>query len=100
MKLDEKTVERVFILTLVVLGIFYMYLASQTPLLGEDESSFLELGKDFSQLTYPIRENLRPMYLAPFVPLVFSIPFMIFGVSLSLAKMIIVVFGILTVFLV
>lgn len=97
----EDLIEKIFILFLIILGIFYMYLASQTKMLGEDEAFYYELGKDFSQFKYPTFDNLgKPIALSPFVPLIYSVPFMIFGPSLGLAKMIISIFGILTLLLV
>jgi len=101
MKIDEKLIEKAFILFLIALGIFYIYLASQTKMLGEDEAFFYDMGKKFSQSNYPPFDNLgRPISLSPFVPLTFTIPFMIFGSSIELAKIIISLFGILTVLLV
>jgi 4-amino-4-deoxy-L-arabinose transferase-like glycosyltransferase len=99
--MKEKTIEKLFILFLIILGIYYMYLASQTQMLGEDEASYYELGKDFSQFKYPVFDNLgKPVHISPLISLVYSIPFMIFGPSLGLAKMIISIFGILTVLIV
>ena len=99
--MNEKIIEKIFIIFLLVLGIYYMYLASQTKLLGEDEAFFLDMGKDFSQGNYPAFDNVgRPASNQPLIPLVFAIPFMLFGPSLALAKMIIAIFGILTLLMV
>ncbi len=90
-------IEEIFIVFIIILGIYYMYLASQTQMLGEDEISYYSLGQQFSQMKYPAFDELnRTLPLSPFVPLFFAISFMIFGPSLALAKIIIAIFGILT----
>jgi len=99
--MKEKTIEKIFILFLIVLGIYYIFLASQTQMLGEDEPFYYLLGKDFSEFKYPAFDNLgKPVSLSPFIPLVYSVPFMIFDPSLELAKVIISIFGILTLLIV
>jgi hypothetical protein len=78
-----------------------MYLASQTQMLGEDEVSYYVLGKDFSSLRYPAFDDLgRNLPLSPFTSLLYAVPFMVFGSSLALAKMIIAFFGALTLIMV
>jgi 4-amino-4-deoxy-L-arabinose transferase-like glycosyltransferase len=99
--LSPKMIEKVFILSLIVLGILLIHFASQTQMLGEDEPFYYELGKDFSQINFPAFDALgKPMVLWQFVPLSFAIPFIMFGASLNLAKIIITVFGILTLLIV
>ncbi|MBN2203317.1 MAG: glycosyltransferase family 39 protein [Candidatus Aenigmarchaeota archaeon] len=98
MKLDEKMMEKLFLVSLLVLGIVFVYLASQTQMLGEDEAFFYDLGITFSQSEYPAYDsgNRATGTMQPLIPLILSVPFMIFGPSLALAKMIIASFGILT----
>lgn len=90
-------IEKIFIVFIIILGIYYMYLASQTQMLGEDEVSYYWLGQQFSQVKYPAFDDLgRVLPLSPFVSLFYALPFMMFGSSLALAKVIIAFFGVLT----
>lgn len=90
-------IEKIFILFLIILGIYYIYLATQTAFLGEDEATYFSLGKQFSNLGYPIRDNINQPITAPlFVPSVYALFFTLFGASLSMAKIVSVIFGILT----
>jgi len=90
-------IELIFISFLIILGIYYVYLATQTAFLGEDEATYLSLGKQFSNLEYPIRNNINQPITAPlFVPLVYASFFMIFEASLAITKIVSVIFGILT----
>ncbi len=94
---SEKIIEVGFLSTLLFIGIFYAYLASKTAFLGEDEATYLSLGKQLSSLQYPLRDNLNNPITAPlFVPVLYASLFIVLGTSLSLAKMIVVGFGILT----
>ncbi len=104
MKLNEKNIELVFVLILLVLGFYYAFLASNTQMLGEDEATYFLYGKEFSQNNFKLFEK-RGIYSLPinlpiFIPLVYALPFMIFGASLSLAKIITTIFGVLTVIVV
>ncbi|MFH0928961.1 MAG: glycosyltransferase family 39 protein [Candidatus Aenigmatarchaeota archaeon] len=93
--------EQIPLILIIALGIFFIYLASQTQMLGEDEAFYYSLGKDFSEMKYPAFYGPNsPMVLMPFLPLVYAIPFAIFGASLGLAKMIVAIFGILTMIIV
>lgn len=97
----ELKIEHFFVLILVVLGLYYMYLASTTQMLGEDETVYTFFGKKFSESIFPIfGATGRPVIPPKFIPLVYSFFFLIFGYSLSLAKVIVAFFGLLTVLMV
>ncbi|MFH1228887.1 MAG: glycosyltransferase family 39 protein [Candidatus Aenigmatarchaeota archaeon] len=99
--MKEKLLEKIFILALLVLGIAFVYFASQTKMLGEDEPGYYFLGKSFSEFSFPAFDAFgKPLVLWQFLSLVYALPFVVFGASLSLAKMIVAVFGILTLFIV
>jgi len=99
--MKEDLIEKAFIVFLVVLGIFYLYLASHTQMLGEDEAFYYELGEQFSTSSYPVRYQVsNPQVLSPFISLSYALPFMLFGPSLELGKIITAVFGILTLLMV
>jgi 4-amino-4-deoxy-L-arabinose transferase-like glycosyltransferase len=97
LEINDRSLERIFVLFLIVIGLIYLLLSSQTKMLEEDEPLYVELGAKFSQFMYPGFDGVgRAVNIQPFVPLVFALPFIVFGPSLALAKMIIAVFGILT----
>lgn len=93
-------IELIFISFLIVLGIYYMYLATQTAFLGEDESAYYYEGQLFSQSQYPTFSSGNPNVLVAFVPLFYASLFLVFGSSLALAKIASVIFGFLTIILV
>ncbi len=90
----NKKIELAFLLIITVLGIFDMHLASKTAFLGEDEAGYIYSGEQLAKLI------LVPTLDPPFIPLLYSILFLIFGTSLSIAKMITAIFGFLTLVLV
>jgi 4-amino-4-deoxy-L-arabinose transferase-like glycosyltransferase len=93
----ERTIETAFLFLILILGIFYIYLATQTAFLGEDEATYFSLGKQISNLEYPTTNHLGIPITAPiFVPMIYAFFFVLFGPSLALAKIISVVFGLLT----
>jgi len=87
-----KKVEFFLILFIIILGFYYMYLAFNTQMLGEDEASYINLAKEFMNFEY----LSNPYVVIPFIPLFYSSIFFILGTSLGLAKAIIAAFGILT----
>lgn len=93
----EKNIQLIFIIFLIVLGIFYIYLAFNTSMLGEDEATYFYVGKEISQGNLPLYIANLPLTIPLFVPLAYSIPFILFGSSLGLAKAITAIFGILTI---
>ncbi len=96
-----KKIEIIFVLFLIILGIYYMYLASQTRMLGEDEGQYFLMGKYFSEFEYPASDNTgKPFSVSPLVSVFYALFFIIFGQSLSVAKIVTVIFGMLTVLLV
>ena len=97
--LSEQLVERLFFVLLIILLAVFMYYANRTPMLGEDEPLYYWYGKELSQFRLPIYKGGRPFIQPILIPLVFSVFFFFFGPSLALAKMIISIFAILTVFI-
>ena len=89
--------EMIFVIFLIVIGIYYIYLSTQTAFLAEDEATYFSLGKELSNLQYPTTDSSNNAITAPlFIPLLYSALFMILGASLILAKVITAIFGILT----
>jgi len=97
----ERKLEIVFIIALIILGLSYMFLASGTQMLGEDEAIYFTLAKDFAQGRYStLLPDGRQMTLPVFMSLFYSFFFTIFGSSLGLAKAITALFGLLTLFII
>ncbi|MFH1473799.1 MAG: hypothetical protein ABIE55_02795 [Candidatus Aenigmatarchaeota archaeon] len=91
-----KKYEFLFILSIFIIGFLFIYLASNTPMLGEDEAGYVSLAKEFMGLEYE-----KSIYaIAPLASLLYVPFFTIFGPSLGLAKAIIAFFGILTIIMV
>lgn len=93
--IDKKVVEKAFLVFLIVLGVFYLYMASMTPFKGEDEIAYLRCGEQLAELKYPAA-------LSPLVPLVYAPFFVIFPemYHLAIAKMVVCAFGFATLFVV
>jgi hypothetical protein len=95
--------ELIFVLILVIIGIYYIYLASGTQMLGEDEAGYVRMAREFSQLTYPeIEPDSSQNSFSPFISLIISFFMWVFNTAdvLALGKAIIAFFGILTLFVV
>jgi len=93
----DKKIEIIFILSLVIIGIYYIYLAFNTQMLGEDEDVYFSLAKDFSNSLYKPFDYLGdPKNVPFFIPLVYSFFFLIFGPSLAVAKSVVAFFALLT----
>jgi 4-amino-4-deoxy-L-arabinose transferase-like glycosyltransferase len=95
-------VEQLFIIIIFLIGSYYIYLAFGTQMLGEDEAVYVALAKEFSNSNFPSSSvvSTGPAVYAVFTSLFFSSFFMIFGVSLSLAKALVAFMGFLTILLV
>lgn len=93
---NYKKIEFLFILLIVMIGVYYIYLASNTQMLGEDEGGYLNLGRQFLNLEY----KSDPYVVFPFTPLTYVPFFYIFGYSLGVAKAVTALFGILTMLLI
>jgi len=101
--MNIKKVEIIFIILLILLGIYYIYLASDTQMLGEDEAGYVRTSREFSQLTYPAFHSYGVHNsLSVFVSLILSFFIWIFGSAniLALGKALVAFFGILTMFVV
>jgi hypothetical protein len=94
----DKYVEMSFILFIIVLGFFYVYLASNTQMLGEDEGGYVKQAKDFASMTYPA--DPYGYVPSPLMPLFYSISFLAFGYSLGAAKAVVALMGMLTLLMV
>jgi 4-amino-4-deoxy-L-arabinose transferase-like glycosyltransferase len=93
--------EYIPLILISLIGIIYVYLALNTAMLGEDEAVYLSISKQFLSGIYPTFSDIGfPNTFPPLFPLIDVIPFLIFGVSLSLSKVIIAVFGVLTLLMV
>jgi len=89
--------EYVPLILIVLIGIIYIYLASNTAMLGEDEAVYFTMAKEFLKVEYPTFTNTGfPNVFQPLVPLINVIPFYLFGVALSISKVVIAFFGVLT----
>ncbi len=97
----KSKIEYLFIAVLIGFGVYLMYLASGTQMLGEDEAVYYSLAQSFTNLQYPSFDSLgRPENFPVFVSLIYSAFFSIFGPSLFLAKAITAFFGLLTLLIV
>jgi 4-amino-4-deoxy-L-arabinose transferase-like glycosyltransferase len=94
--------ELLFLAVLFFIGIIYIFLASGTQMLGEDEALYVALGKDFARSNYAITSlsGQYPANYAVFTSLFFGSMFLVFGASLGLAKVLIAFMGLLTIILV
>ena len=86
--MDEKEIEKIFIGFLLIIGIFYMFLAFNTNMLGEDESVYYGLAKDISQGNYPAYTGYypAPQMLSPLLSLTAAPFILILGESLAALK--------------
>ncbi|MDH4130018.1 MAG: glycosyltransferase family 39 protein [Spirochaetota bacterium] len=105
MKITEKNIQIFFILSIILLAIYFIISAYNTQMLGEDESLYKFLGEEFSKpepikyFSYTFGKEI-PLIQAIFVPLLSSVLFIIFGSSLVLGKIIVSIFAILTIIIV
>jgi len=99
--ISEKKLEIVFVIFLLILGFYYIYLASGTPMLGEDEANYYSLSKDLSKGNLPIYTiaNLPASFIY-FTSMLSSFYFLMTGPSLAILKVISAFFGLLTLFLI
>lgn len=86
-----------YIILAIMLGVF-IFNASQTPMLGEDEPLYLWYAKEISQGRFPTFRDGNSFVQPPLMSVIYAIPFVFFGASLSLIKIVNAVFAILTVF--
>jgi hypothetical protein len=95
---SSKNLEILFIIFLVIVGIYYLFLASNTKFLGDDEFGYYYNGKIFSEGKFPNFDvfNISTSFPGIFISLIYAFFFLIFGPSLAIAKMISVFFGFLT----
>jgi 4-amino-4-deoxy-L-arabinose transferase-like glycosyltransferase len=85
------------LILIAVLGVIFIYLAAGTQMLGEDEAVYFTAAKDFMKGDYPaFTQTGFPNVFSPFVSLVDTLPFLVLGASLPLSKVIIAIFGVLT----
>lgn len=96
--MKDTDIEKIFMVFLVIIGILYMFLASQTQMLGEDEALYYGLAGDMSHGSYPAFAPYYalPQALSPMLSLVSSPFFLIFGKSMPIIKAISAFFFLLT----
>lgn len=99
-KFDIKLLEKIYLLLLLFLCTYFSYLAYNMTCNGDDEGIYLQIANNFPKFP-KYYEGLIP-YSQPFFISYFIIGplFKIFGFSLGLAKIIIVLIGFTTLFLI
>lgn len=93
--------EQIPVILLLIVSIIYFYLAYNTVMLGEDEGAYFFTAKQISNLNFPaFLSQSQPLNYPPLMPLA-SIPFFtIFGFTMNVAKIVVCLFGVLTLFLI
>lgn len=91
--------EQLPLIFLLILGIVYGYFALTTNLLGEDEVVYVDLAKSFAKGIYPSWWGRQPVNYSPLLSFIFTPFFFIFGPSLAIAKLIVSIFGIASLFM-
>ena len=90
--MKEKHIEYIFLIFLLALSVFYIYSAFNTPMLGEDEATYHYTGKEIMEGKLTLFVENKPVKLPLFVPLLYSVFFILLGPSLQVAKMVIAIF--------
>jgi len=99
--ISEKNLEIIFVIFLLVLGIYYIYLASGTQMLGEDETYYYSMAKDLSKGTFSTHDPRGGPQPSIFLTsMISSLFFIILGPSLGILKAVSAFFGLLTIFFV
>jgi 4-amino-4-deoxy-L-arabinose transferase-like glycosyltransferase len=85
------------LILIFVVGIIYIYFASTTQMLGEDEATYFDLAKSFMNGEFPMfKPSGYNANVPPLMPLIYIPFFIVFGASLSVAKVVTAIFGVLT----
>ena len=86
--MKESEIRRLFLIGLVIVGLFYMFLAFNTDMLGEDEAIYYGLAGDMSNGVYDAFTSYFqwPQTLQPLLSLIAAPFFMIFGQSIGIIK--------------
>ena len=100
--MDVKDIERLFMVFILIISVFYGFLALNTDMLGEDELPYYHLAKDITAGGYPgyVKYFLAPQALHPMLSLLAVPFFMIFGAELGIVKMLSSLFFPLTILMV
>jgi len=99
--ISEKNLEVIFVVFLIILGFFFIYLAFNTQMLGEDEAYYYFMAKDFSNETFLTHDSHGiPIYSVYLTSLLCSFFSLVINSSLSMLKAITAFFGLLTLFVV
>jgi len=94
---SEKNLELIFLVFLLVIGIYYIYLALGTQMLGEDEPYYYSMAQDFSHGKFPIYDELGRDYpWSYFTSLLSAFFLLLTNPSLSVLKAVSAFFGLLT----
>jgi 4-amino-4-deoxy-L-arabinose transferase-like glycosyltransferase len=96
MEIEFKT-EYIPLVLIFFIGIVYIYLASTTQMLGEDEATYLSLAEDFMNGKFTLfTKSGSALGTPPLMPLMY-IPFLfLFGSTLAVSKAVTALFGVLT----
>jgi len=79
----------------IFLAVIYIYFAYNTTFLGEDEWIYMKIARDFDSLKWNIFDAQGlPASYPPLISLIYAIPFLVSGVNLAIAKIIIALFGV------
>lgn len=93
--------EYIPLILIAIVGIVYIYLASNAQMLGEDEAVYFYMANTFLKGEYTTYSQTDfPNIFSPLVSLIDVIPFAIFGATLSVSKVIIALLGTLTIIVV
>jgi hypothetical protein len=94
---SEKNLEFIFLVFLLAIGIFYIYLATGTQMLGEDEQYYYSMARDFSSGKFPVYDELGRDYpWSYFTSFLSAFFFLLITPSIGILKAISEFFGILT----
>ncbi|MEM5778155.1 MAG: hypothetical protein QXD43_00140 [Candidatus Aenigmatarchaeota archaeon] len=98
MEIEIKKEDMILVFIAILAG-FFLYFASSTDMLGEDEGFYItNVNKIIQNDLKPFDITGRQTIFVPFIPALTAAIFLILGPSLSLAKVIISIFAILTIF--
>lgn len=103
--MNDEQIEKWFLTAVILLSLFAVWSAYNTPMLGEDEEIYKYMGAEFAQGHFPVYYDFNFGEGVPFVQpvlmsLLFAPLFLLFGPSLAIAKTIVSLFFGLTLLMV
>lgn len=94
LQLNESTLETIFLIILFGLFVFFMYSASKTDYLGEDESTYFRMTVEMFRGNYTgFTWNGQPITAPLLLSFLSSILFHVFGIKLAVLKIVSCIFG-------